>query len=109
MFESAKIKDIISMIVEKAKKDYKPEKIILFGSYARGNPTIDSDIDLLVVKDSSCRRDERDREIRKSLKDIKFPLDIFVYTPEEVEKFYNLKGSFINEIFSKGRVIYEQQ
>ncbi len=48
-------------------------------------------------------------EFRKLLKDIKFPLDIFVYTPKEVKKFCNLKGSLINGIFNTGRVIYEQR
>ncbi|MFH0772611.1 MAG: nucleotidyltransferase domain-containing protein [Candidatus Omnitrophota bacterium] len=109
MFKKTKIKEIIFTIVEKTKKDYNPEKIILFGSYAQGNSTADSDIDLLVIKDSNYRRDERDKEIRELLKDIKFPLDIFVYTPKEAKKFYNLKGSFINEVFNKGKVIYERQ
>ncbi len=100
------IKRIILTIVERIKEDYKPEKIVLFGSYARGVPHQDSDIDLLVIKDSVCRRDERDKEIRKLLKDIKVPLDIFVYTPKEAEKFQALKGSFINKIFNSGEVLY---
>lgn len=106
MVKDKRMRDIILHIVDKIKQGCHPEKIILFGSYSQGSPNGDSDIDLLVVKDSNCRRDERDREIRKLLEDIKFPLDIFVYTPEEVKRFCNLKGSFIKEVFSKGEVLY---
>lgn len=109
MIKDAKIREIIFKIVEKISNGYHPDKIILFGSYAKGNSGRDSDIDLLVVKDSDRRRDERDREIRKLLWEIKFPLDIFVSTPAEIEKFGNLKGSFVNEIFKNGEVIYERK
>lgn len=108
MVGDIKIKEIILRITEKIKEGYKPEKIILFGSYAKGRPERDSDIDLLVIKDTNYRRDERDREVRELLRDVKFPLDIFVYTPGEVEKFYNLKGSFIDGIFRNGVVLYER-
>ena len=101
-------KEIILSIVEKIKENYKPEKIVLFGSYAQREAHQDSDIDLLVVKDSTQRRDERDREIRKLLKETRVPLDIFVYTPEEVERFHALKGSFINKILNTGEVLYER-
>jgi predicted nucleotidyltransferase len=106
MVKNKKMRDIILHIVDKIKQGCHPQKIVLFGSYSQGNPNVDSDIDLLIVKDSSYRRDERDREIREFLDDVKFPLDIFVYTPEEIKEFRHLKGSFINEIFSKGEVLY---
>ncbi|MFH1245688.1 MAG: nucleotidyltransferase domain-containing protein, partial [Candidatus Omnitrophota bacterium] len=67
MIKNAKIREIILEIVEKISSGYNPEKIILFGSYAKGNSGRNSDIDLLVVKNSSRRRDERDKEIRKLL------------------------------------------
>lgn len=102
-------REIILNITEKIKDGYKPETIVLFGSYAQGRPGPDSDIDLLVVKDSKERRDNRDREIRRLLRGIKLPLDIFVYTPEEVEKFRSMEGSFVNEIFKKGEVLYEKE
>ena len=108
MVGDIRIKEIISSIVEKIKENYKPEKIVLFGSYAQKEVHQDSDIDLLVVKDSTQRRDERDKEIRELLKETRVPLDIFVYTPEEVERFHTLKGSFINKIFNTGEVLYER-
>ena len=100
------MRKIIWEIIEKIKQGYHPEKIVLFGSYARGAAHQDSDVDLLVVKNSALRRDERDREIRELLREIKIPLDIFVYTPREVERFYPLKGSFINKVFNSGEVVY---
>lgn len=109
MLKPAEMEQVISRIVDRISESCKPQKIILFGSYAKGAPTRDSDIDLLIVKDSKERRDMRDQEIRRSLGEIMFPLDIFVYTPEEIEKFYNLPGSFIHKIFKEGRVLYEQE
>ncbi len=100
---------IVEDIVSKLKAEYQPEKIILFGSYASGKAGWDSDIDLLIVKNSNRRRDERDIEVRRLLEGIKFPLDIFVYTSQEVKKFYKLEGSFIKKIFDKGKVLYEKQ
>lgn len=108
MLKQAKTSQIISDIVKRISKDCAPEKIVLFGSHAKGTSRLDSDIDLLVIKNSNLRRDERDKEIRKSLRDIKFPLDIFVYTPQEVAEYAHLKGSFISAIFKEGRVLYER-
>ena len=109
MLKQTRTSQIISDIVKKIRKDCDPDKIILFGSYAKDTSRYDSDIDLLVVKDSKLRRDERDQEIRRSLQEIKFPLDIFVYTPQEVDEYSRLKGSFIAKIFREGRVLYERK
>lgn len=109
MIENSKTIDIILEITEKLEKGYQPEKIVLFGSYIQGDFHHDSDIDLLVIKDSLHRRDERDTEIRELLKEVKVPLDIFVYTPKEVEKFCSFKDSFISKIFNTGKVLYERQ
>lgn len=108
MLKQTKTNQIISDIVKRISRDCDPDKIILFGSHAKGTPRFDSDIDLLVIKDSNLRRDQRDREIRKSLRDIKFPLDIFVYTPREADEYSRLQGSFISAIFKEGRVLYER-
>lgn len=103
------INEIIKNIVERIKNKIRPEKIILFGSYAQGKPTLDSDLDFLVIKESKLRRDQRDIEIRKYLKDIIFPMDIFVYTKQEVDKFKDLSGSFIKKILETGKVLYDRR
>lgn len=96
---------IVSNIVEQIAKAYQPQKIILFGSYARGTQNQDSDIDLLVIKDTQEDFIARIRNIRKSLL-CSLPLDILVYTNDEIDK---LKDEwFINDILKEGIVVYEQ-
>jgi predicted nucleotidyltransferase len=89
-----------------------PEKIILFGSYAYGNPTHDSDVDLLVVMETYGNTKEKQREISMLLYPRQFPVDIIVKTPKEVEA--ALKGGvdnafFIREIIKKGKVLYDRR
>jgi len=64
------VKNILSEIVEKLKSEYKPLKIILFGSYAYGNPTEDSDIDLLILKDTNKRRVDRFVQVKRIIYNI---------------------------------------
>ncbi len=83
-----------------------PDKIILFGSYAYGNPTKDSDLDLLVIMPSEEPMHSRVTRIRKLVRDIHIPKDIIVYTPQEVEKWKDASVAFITSIIRKGKVIY---
>jgi predicted nucleotidyltransferase len=64
------VENILSEIVEKLKSEYKPLKIILFGSYAYGNPTEDSDIDLLILKDTTKRRVDRFVQVKRIIYNI---------------------------------------
>lgn len=96
----------IKEIVNKIKSQFRPQKIILFGSYAWGKPSEDSDIDLFLIMESSLRRDERACQIQKIFADRTFPLDIIVYTPKEVEESLKRGNPFIKEILSKGGVLY---
>jgi uncharacterized protein len=86
-----------------------PEKIILFGSYAREAPTEDSDIDLLVISRSTLARRERENRLTRHLFGSGVPFDVVVLTPEEVEERLQSSGAFIREILSTGRVLYERQ
>jgi len=98
----------IKKITDRIVKKYQPEKIILFGSYAWGKPTKDSDVDLFIVKKSFENRIERQRKLRKLLFDNNFPaMDILVYNPDEVEKSVNeYKNLFIEDILRHGKVLY---
>ena len=98
--------ELIPHIVNKIKTQFNPEKIILFGSLVWGNPGEDSDIDLFLIMDSELRRDERARKVQKLFSDRKFPLDIIVYTPLEIEDSIKRGNPFIKEILSKGSVVY---
>ncbi|MBU4075702.1 MAG: nucleotidyltransferase domain-containing protein [Euryarchaeota archaeon] len=85
-----------------------PEKIVLFGSYAYGTPTKDSDLDLLVIMPSEEPMHKRVFKIRKLLRDFRIPKDIIVYTPQEVEKWKEASTAFITSIIRTGKVIYGQ-
>lgn len=103
-------KQVISQIEEIAGKIVKisqPEKIILFGSWAWGNPGPDSDVDLCVIKKTGDTRKEAIR-IDEATSKRNFPLDILVYTPEYVAKRSALGDFFIEDILSKGKLLYEQ-
>ena len=93
---------LITEIVKKINARFSPQKIIVFGSYAWGNPTEVSHIDLFLIMDSKLRRDERARQVQKIFPDRTFPLDIIVYTPHEVKKSLERGNPFIKEILEKG-------
>ena len=95
-------KEIITRVVEKIKTRYQPQKIILFGSYAWGNPTKDSDLDLLIVKETTEKHRKRSLSIRKILSEENglIGMDILVYTPEEfsvVSPFYRLERENVTD------------
>ncbi|RJP74481.1 MAG: nucleotidyltransferase domain-containing protein [Candidatus Zixiibacteriota bacterium] len=85
---------------------WKPEKIILFGSYARGNPTPDSDVDLLVIMEYSGRKWEVIHRMRQSLADFDVPKDIVIRTPAEVERFGRFVGTILYPALKEGQVLY---
>ncbi|MBI4157760.1 nucleotidyltransferase domain-containing protein [Candidatus Woesebacteria bacterium] len=87
-------------------KRYQPEKIILFGSFAVGKQTPDSDIDIAVIKKTDKSYHDRLIELRRLVKTTS-PIDFFVFTPEELRKLAG-KNSFVAEIVATGKVIYGQ-
>ena len=85
---------------------FKPEKIILFGSYAYGKPTADSDVDLLVVMPQ--RRVRRNMSVRiRWAVPRSFPLDLLVRSRLEIRRRLEWGDCFLQEITSKGKVLYE--
>jgi len=82
----------------------------LFGSSARGMITENSDIDMLIIKDTDKKRNERFREVRALVRDLKrrIPFSPLVYTPAEIEKRVNLGDFFVKEILKEGKVLYER-
>jgi len=105
------VADTLPQAIERIVSALKPEKIILFGSYANGNPTHDSDVDLLVIMKTNGNYKEKVREISMLLYPRQFPVDIIVKTPKEVEEAV-LGGKdnsyFIREIVKKGKVLYDR-
>lgn len=86
-----------------------PDKIFLFGSYANGQANEDSDIDLLVVKNTQEPMHKRSIEIQKLLIGSKIPVDILVYTNDEFEREKKLDNSFVNTAIHGAQLLYERQ
>ena len=102
---------LIARLIAKIVKEYKPQKIVLFGSYAYGKPDEDSDIDLLIVKDTNQRMADRFVEVKRLIysPDLRVPVSPLVYTPQELQKRLEMGDDFIKEILSKGKVLYERK
>ena len=98
----------LDKIVRRVVDVYRPEKIILFGSYAYGRPSADSDLDLLIIKKTSERFIDRWTNVRKIVSDPKrsIPFEPLVLTPEEVKERLAIGDQFIEEIITKGEVVY---
>ena len=101
--ELDEIKAQVYLIVEK----FNPKKIILFGSYANGKPTQESDVDLLIIIETNQSTWELSAKIASSVKHF-FPMDIIVKTPEEVTRRLKYGDFFIEDITKNGKVLYER-
>ncbi len=96
----------IDQVVEQIVEKFKPQKIILFGSYARGNPRPESDVDLLVVMKTQNKKNKQSLEIRRHL-DVMFGLDLVVYTPKRLKERVEMGDWFLRDILKEGKVLYE--
>ena len=87
-----------------------PEQIILFGSHARGNAKSDSDLDLLIVTNGSLGREWSRRkitgQIRKALWSVLVPIDLLVFSPQEIERWRNSINHVIAQALRDGKVLY---
>jgi predicted nucleotidyltransferase len=96
------LQDISRRLIE----DYDPDKIILLGSRAGGEDRESGDIDLVIVKKTDKRPLDRRIEVETLLADRMVPIDIVVYTPDEMRNLYSMGSPFVEEIVEKGRLIY---
>lgn len=97
-----------NLLAQTIAKHFKPERIILFGSAARGDYTADSDIDLLIIKKSNKKKAYRIKEIFESVRAVPrtYPLDPIVYTPDEIKERLSLGDYFIKRIMAEGKTLY---
>jgi len=86
-----------------------PDKIVLFGSYARGVATADSDVDLLIVMETTDPPAERYLRVSRLLRPRPFPVDILVRTPAEIRQALSEGDFFVREILENGLVLYERR
>lgn len=94
--------------VQRIVRALRPTQIVLFGSYASGTPTPDSDVDLLVVMETNASSAERSWAVSRLLLPRPFPVDILVRTPQEIERALAQGDFFIREILTQGKVLYER-
>jgi len=87
-------------------REFDAERVVLFGSYARGAVTEDSDVDLLVIVPFEGRSVDKSVEIRMKLRP-RFPIDLLVRTPEKVQQRLEMGDGFMREILEEGKVLYE--
>jgi predicted nucleotidyltransferase len=102
MVEMNKIEDLTSQIV----REFSPERIILFGSYAYGRASDDSDVDILVVLPFEGKPVRKAIEIRNKI-NARVPLDLIVRTPEQLAQRLAQNDWFMREIVERGRTLYE--
>jgi predicted nucleotidyltransferase len=102
------VREVIQGILEKLIDGYAPRKVILFGSYAYGSPRPDSDIDLLIIKETDDRFIDRWVTVRRLLSDPKrtVPLETLVLTPQEVSNRLAIGDQFLADILEKGETLY---
>jgi len=102
------MREIIRQIAQVINENFNPEKVILFGSYAYGKPTAESDIDIFVIMDTKLRFSEQATEIRMKIREKikdKPPIDLLVRTQESIKKRIEMNDFFIKEIIEKGVVL----
>lgn len=101
------LQEMINLIAREAK----PRKIILFGSHARGTARADSDLDFLIIEDGpfDAQRSRRGEITRLSniLFDYFIPMDFLVFTPQEIDKWKDVKNHVIAHALREGRTLYE--
>ena len=98
------LREIVARIIEAMR----PQKIILFGSQARGNASDQADIDLLIIQEIDLPRHRRYAAVRRLFWGMGIPMDILVYTPEEFARFQSVPGSFTYTVAHEGKVLYEK-
>ncbi len=95
----------IQQFVDQVARRFDPERVVLFGSYARGAPHASSDVDLLVIMAHDSRNIDKACEITRSV-DRSFPLDLIVRKPDETRRRLKDHDVFLGSVMREGRVLY---
>lgn len=89
-------------------RKYNPEKIYVFGSYARGDVYEGSDLDLVIIKDTNKRFQDRISDVLE-LNDYEIAVEPLVYTPKEFEEMRERGNALIHTVLKEGKLVYEKQ
>jgi predicted nucleotidyltransferase len=98
--------EAIDQVVQQIVEEFKPQKIILFGSYARGNPRPESDVDLLVVMETPLKDVQQAIQICQKI-EYRFGLDLIVHTPNNLAERIKMGDWFLRDVLKEGKVLYE--
>lgn len=108
MTNDTSVRKIINEIVDRISKGYKPKKIILFGSYAHGEPTEDSDIDILIVTETRFTPEETYKIQRKLLRYFAIPVQLICVSDEEFAETKDVIGGIAYPASKYGEILYEK-
>ncbi len=100
--------ELLREITERIVDALAPQQVILFGSYAHGQPTPDSDVDLLVVMETEERPSKRRQAVSRLFRERPFPMDIIVRTPAEMQRSTESVDPFIHDVLERGRILYDR-
>ena len=103
---SSREKKFLREAVANIIRGFKPNQILLFGSHAYGKPTSDSDLDLLIVKNTRLPTAERSRCVSRLIGRHVFPMDLIVLTPSEIQRRLKSFDPFLEEALTRGRLLY---
>jgi predicted nucleotidyltransferase len=98
------IENVVNTIV----REYKPEKVLLFGSYQKNIPRDESDLDLLIIKKINSRKFERSGEVKKLFNPYPCAMDIIVFTPDEFEKSRKVLNTLAYFVDQEHKVMYDK-
>jgi predicted nucleotidyltransferase len=101
--------NVLSAVVNRLVEALDPERIILFGSRARGDHQSDSDLDLLIVAESGEPRHRRAVRAYRALRGLGVPKDVLWFTPHELDEWSGVKNHVVHRALSEGRVLYEKR
>jgi predicted nucleotidyltransferase len=102
------IQNILDKVIHRIVHRFDPQRIILFGSYAIGEPNANSDLDLLIVMNVEGSTRQTAIEIDMLASDRRIPMDFLVLTPEQYERQKNIIGTVGRQAAREGKVVYEQ-
>jgi predicted nucleotidyltransferase len=100
---------VLEQVVKRITATIQPDRIVLFGSRARGDARSGSDYDLLVIRQSSEPRYRRAVPLYVALADLPVEVDVLVYTPEEVREWSAVSEAFVTTALRQGTLLYESQ
>lgn len=104
MYTAAEIDQLVQRIVTRIQ----PQQVIIFGSYAKGTATIKSDLDILIIKETELPRHRRADELKPIFSQSLMPIDVHVYTAEEIDEYGKEQFSFVSNILQSGKTVFKE-